>query len=214
MRKVTIAVVAVACAVGLWACGGAAEIRIDETKGVPPVKGTTEVNLASFTCGSPIAAGDVTVKTTKVAGGCELSFDQQVPVLKASDYTSIADLKNAPAGTTNLVQRVELTVKKLALTDATSGAALDLSTRVTSATFSLNGQQLADKSTMGNLPKTISLAGDALAPVKAAVEARQAFSVAVKVVVVLPDSPAPPAKLGVDYDAQPAIILGAGTLKL
>ena len=58
MRKVTISVVAVACAVGLWACGGAAEIRIDETKGVPPVKGTTEVNLASFTCGTPITAGD------------------------------------------------------------------------------------------------------------------------------------------------------------
>ncbi len=39
MRKVTIAVVAVACTVGLSACGGAAEIGVDETKELPPGEG-------------------------------------------------------------------------------------------------------------------------------------------------------------------------------
>ena len=49
-------------ALALSACGGAVEVRIDETKGVPSLKGNTEVTVnTTFTCGSPIAAGDKTV---------------------------------------------------------------------------------------------------------------------------------------------------------
>lgn len=192
----------------LAACGPV-EVRIDETKGVPAVKGQTEVSLSAYTCGQPIAAGDKTVATRVVPGGCEFTFDDTIEVLQASDYQDIPELKTA----SNLVQRVELTIKKLAFTDG-AGATLDLATRVTSVTMSVNGQQVADKAALTHLPSVVTLQGAALTALKAKVDARQAASVAVKSVAVLPDTPAPPAKLTIDYEAQPALIIGPGEVKI
>ena len=194
----------------VWALAGCgpAEIRIDETKGVPAVQGQTEITLGTFTCGQPIAAGTKSVATKVVAGGCEFTFDDTLEVLKASDYSNIPELK----GAANLVQRVEMTITKLTFTDGTSNAVLDLSTRVTSVTLAVNGQQVADKAALTHLPAVVSLTGDALTALKAKVDARQPASVAAKVVAVLPDTPAPPAKLRLDYDAQPAIIIGPGKI--
>jgi hypothetical protein len=186
------------------ACGPA-EVRVDETKGIPPVKGTTEVSLQNFTYGTPITAGEVRVETMVVMGGCELSFDRDVPVLKAEDSTNIPDLFAATA----LVQRIELVIKSLKFTDGATVQALDLNTRVTSAQLSVNGQLVAEKATLTQLPRTVTLSGAALDQLKARIDAHQAASVQTRVVMVLPTMPAPPQRLVVDYDTQPAIILGA-----
>jgi len=149
------------------------------------------------------------VATRKVGAGCEFTFDDTVELLKASDYESIGELKAA----TNLVQRVELSIKKLTFIDATTGETLDISTRVTSVVLSVNGQQVvANKAALSNLPALIKLEGAALTDIKAKVDARRPASVAVKAVAVLPDTPAPPERLKIEYDAQPAIILGPGTI--
>lgn len=195
----------VVAALTMWACGQAAEVRVDESKGIPPVKGSTEVALGSFTCGMPIVSGEVTVQTKVVTNGCELSFDRDVPVIRAEDYTNIPDLKAATA----LVQRIELTVKRLAFTDAATSTPLDLSTRVTSAQLSVNGQLVAEKESLTSLPKTVTLSGAALDAMKSKIDARQPASVRTRVVLVLPNMPPPPQRLLIDYDSQPAIILGA-----
>ncbi len=196
----------VVAALTMWACGGqVAEVRVDESRGIPPVKGSTEVALGSFTCGMPIASGDVTVQTKVVANGCELSFDRDVPVIRAEDYTNIPDLKAATA----LVQRIELTVKRLGFTDAATSMPLDLATRVTSAQLSVNGQLVAEKQSLTSLPKTVTLSGAALETMKSKIDARQPASVRTRVVLVLPTMPPPPQRLVIDYDSQPAIILGA-----
>jgi hypothetical protein len=200
--------VVLAASLGLVACAPA-EIRIDETQGVPEVKGSTEVTIpTNFMCGTAITAGDKTVATRAVTGGCEFTFDDTLQVLKASDYESIPDLKVS----SNIVQRVELNVKKLAFTDAATGMTLDLNTRVTSVVLTVNGQQIADKSTIASLPKVISLEGAALTTIKAKVDARQPASVQVKAVAVLPDMPRPPDRLKIDYEAQPALIIGPGKI--
>lgn len=194
---------------GLWLVGcGPVELRIDETKGIPSVTGSTEVTLGTFTCGMPITAGNKTVATRVVTGGCEFTFDDTIDVLKVDDYASIPELKTA----TNIVQRIELSIKKVDLLDSSTNTKLDLATRVTSAVLSVNGQQVADKSTFTALPKVVSLEGAALTQLKAKVDARQTASVGVKSVVVLADMPTPPAKLKIDYDAQPAIIIGPGKI--
>lgn len=196
-------------AFGLVACGPV-ELRIDETKGVPAVKGQTEISLASFTCGQPIATGTKSVATRVVPGGCEFTFDDNVDVLAPSDYSSIPELKTA----SNLVQRIELSVKKLAFVDGDTGATLDLNTRITTVVLSVNGQQVADKAALARLPFVVKLEGAALTALKAKIDARQTASVAVKAVAVIPDTPAPPAKLKLDYETQPAIILGPGEVKI
>ncbi|MDX2011593.1 MAG: hypothetical protein SFW67_15440 [Myxococcaceae bacterium] len=193
---------------GLLMCAcGPAEVRVDETKGIPPVRGTTEVALQRFTCGMPITSGDVRVETKVVSDGCELSFSRDVPVLKAEDYTNIPDLRVATA----LVQRVELTVKLLRFTDGSTMQALDLNARVSSAQLSVNGQLVAEKATLTQLPRTVTLSGAALDQLKSRIDARQPASVQTRVVVVLPSMPAPPQRLIVEYDTQPAIVLGATT---
>ena len=199
---------AVLVAMALTACGPA-EIRIDETKGVPPVKGDTEITISTnFTCGQAIPAGDKMVATRVVTGGCEFTFDDTLQVLTAADYEVIGDLKVS----SNLVQRVELTIKKLAFVDAATGTALDLNTRVTSVVLSVNGQKVADKAAIASLPVVVRLEGAALTALKAKVDARQPASVAVKAVAVLPDMPRPPERLKIDYEAQPALIIGPGKI--
>ncbi len=189
---------------------GPVEVRIDETKGIPALKGRAEVSLGSFTCGQPVAAGDKTVQTKVVAGGCEFTFDDTLEVVRQQDYEAIPELK----GATNLVQRVELTLNTLRFLDADTNTPLDVTTRVTAATLSVNGQAVADKAALASLPRVVRLEGAALTQLKAKVDARQPAAVATRAVVVLPDSPAPPAKLVVDYDAQPAFILGPGEITL
>lgn len=202
--------VALAVTLGLSSCGPV-ELRIDETKGVPPVKGSTEVSLgAGFTCGQPITSGGKTVATQVVAGGCEFTFDDTIEVLSAGDYQAIPELKVS----TNLVQRLELTVKRLAFTDGATMQALDLQTRVTSVVLQVNGQQVADKATIASLPAVVRLEGAALSALKAKVDARQAASVGVRAVAVIPSTPAPPERLKIDYEAQPAIVIGPGEVKL
>lgn len=44
---------------------------------------------------------------------------------------------------------------------------------------------------------------------KSKIDARQPASVRTRVVMVLPAMPPPPQRLVIDYDSQPAIILGA-----
>ncbi|MBL9038227.1 MAG: hypothetical protein JNG84_06935 [Archangium sp.] len=196
------------CTLAVTACGPV-EIRLDETKGIPAVTGSVEFNLGTFTCGQPIAAGTEQVVTKVVGDGCELSFDRTVTVLKESDYTGIPDLK----GVTNLVQRIELTIKALKFTDVKANQTLDVQTRVTSASLAINGQTvIADKTVVASLPKTVSLDGSALTPLKTAIDGRKAASAALKVVLVVPNSPAPPETMKIDYDAQPAIIIGPGKI--
>ena len=193
----------------LLAACGPVELRIDETKGVPSLDGDTEVSLGgSFTCGEPITGNGSTVTTRVVSGGCEFTFDDTVDVLTAADYQSIPDF-NAP---TNLVQRIELTIKKVDLIDGDTNAVLDLKTRVSSAVVTVDGQQVADKSTLSVLPNTVAVNGALLEKLKSRIDARQPVSVAVKSVVVLPDTPAYPKKLKISYALQPAIVLGTGKL--
>lgn len=187
----------------LLSCGPA-EIKVGARSGIPAITGSTTITLDTFVCGEPISSGGETVQTKVVPEGCELTYSRTTPLMQPGDYDNIPEFR----GASKIVKRVELTVSRLTFVDGTTGATLDLATRIVSASFSVNGQQLADKSSLSSLPKVIVLEGAALNEVKSAVEARRAASVQVKVVVVIPQTPAPPASLTVDYDAQPAIILG------
>lgn len=193
----------------LAACNFQPEIRLGSGQGIPSVSGSTEVALDNFMCGDNIPAGPYTVTTKKVSGGCQLSFDKDVEVVAAADYSRIPALGSS----TNLLQTVELKITKLAFTDVTTGVVLDPATRISSATLSINGQVIGDKSLLSSLPKTVSLSGNALQQFKAKVDQRLPASVRASSLVVLPDTPAPPKKLRIEYDAQPTLVLGTGELK-
>lgn len=190
---------------GMWGCGPL-EYRVDESQGVPNLEGDTSVNLGTFTCGQPIVEGGRTVATKLVADGCELTFEETLPLFALDDYSRISEL----SGAGRVVRRVEVTLRSLVLTDDATGETLDLATRVRSATIAVNGQVIADKAALTSLPKTVALDGDALRPVKSGVDAREPVNAGVRVVMVLPTSPTPPQRLRIKYDLQPALVLGIG----
>lgn len=186
------------------------EVRIGAGQGIPSISGTAEVELTAFVCGNAIPAGAYTVNTRVVPGGCELSFDKDIEIVGSSDYQRLPELSSA----TTLLQRIEVKITKLAFIDSDTNVALDPAGRIESASFSVNGQLIGDKSTLSALPKTVTLQGMALSPVKQKIDQRQPASVRATSVVVLPNSPAPPKKLRIEYDAQPTLVLGAGELKV
>ncbi len=186
------------------------EIRIGASQGIPSVAGTADFALDAFVCGNPIPAGTYTVTTRVVSGGCEFSFDKDVEVVKAADYQRIPELGSA----TSLLQSVELKITQLAFIDATTNLPLDPATQMKSAAFSVNGQLVGDKTTLNALPKTVTLQGAALTPLKAKIDQRQPATVRASSVVVLPDSPPPPKKMRIEYDAQPTLVLGTGEIKI
>ena len=191
-------------------CGcTAAEVRIGEGK-IPSIKGSDTINIGTYTCGQPISDDTYTVTTTDKGSDCEFSFDQDVTIITADDYKDIPDLQ----GSTNLVQAVEITVKTLKFSDGANGATLDLDTYVKSVTLKVDGQQVATKETLASLPKTIRLEGTALTNIKSKVDARQPASVRATATMLVPKSPAPPAQLKVEYDAQPTLVLGTGNINL
>jgi hypothetical protein len=195
--------------VALCACNP--EVRVGAADGIPPIQGSSTFSLDTFTCGQTFTTQDgytVTSSTVTPGTDCQLNFDNDVQLLKQSDYSNIPELK----GASNLVQGVELQVNKLAFTDTMTSMALDLNTQVKSATLSVNGQQVADKSKLASLPATVDLTGAALTQLKSAVDARAALTVHVtaSIVVIQPI----PKNLKVDYDAQPTIILGTGAINV
>lgn len=194
----------------LCACGTAGEVRVGADQGIPAIKGNTEFTLGNYTCGQPIAAQGYTVTTTVKGTDCEFSFDQVVEVIRDSDYKNIPDLM----GSSNLVQAIELEVKQLKFSDAATGTALSFDTYVKSAALKIDGQQVADKSTLATLPTTVRLEGAALTNIKSKVDARLPASVHATAIMLVPSTPKPPDRLKVDYDAQPTLILGAGKINL
>jgi hypothetical protein len=208
MTKTTLGTLA-AC-IALAGCS-APEVTIGAADGVPAIQGSKDFTLSNFTCGNMFTTQDGYTVTSTVSGSnCQINFDNVVTVLKASDYQNIPELK----GASNLVQSIDLDVKTLDFKDASTGMSLDLQTYVQSATLTVNGQQVADKSTLAMLPVTVKLTGDALTPMKSQIDARQPATAHVVSQIIVPQMPAPPAQIHVDYDAQPSIVLGTGSINL
>jgi hypothetical protein len=208
MFKTTLS--ALAACLALAACGGA-QVTIGAADGVPAIQGSSDFSLNNFTCGNMFTTQDGYTVTSTVSGNtCQISFDNVVTVLKASDYQNIPALK----GASNLVQAIDLDVKTLDFKDASTGMSLDLQSYVQTATLTVNGQQVADKSTLAMLPVTVKLTGSALTPMKSQIDARQPATAHVVSQIVVPLMPAPPAQIHVDYDAQPSIELGTGSIMI
>ncbi len=180
------------------------EIRVGPKEGVPPISGSTEIPTDLGACGEPVAGSAGTATTRKVAGGCELTFTQDVQVLDESDYAQISNLTSF----SGLLEAVELRLEQFDFVDVATNTPVNLVTQVTAATLSINGLFVADKTILTSLPKTLRLSGPALSPVKDAIYNHRPVSLRINAVVVLPDNPPPPRNLRFIYQGQPTLVLG------
>lgn len=194
--------------VALAACGAlGGEFKLSGQEGIPPIKGNYTVNVPqNFQCGTTIQESDFTVQTKVVGDACEFSFSDDVTVVKAEDYNGAngATLKGA-----NAVKRVEIEVTKFAVRDGTSGAPLDLNTAVRDLVAKVLGETVLTKADLtATLPLTKTISSAVVNEVKNQIKAQQPVVLPIDVIATLPLQPPPPAKLAIDFEGQPALVLG------
>ena len=113
------------------------------------------------------------------------------------------------------MQAIELEVKTLAFTDAATGTALDLDTYVKTVTLKVDGQQVADKSTLATAAHHRAPRGCGARPTSSRRSTRACPPPCTPPpIMVVPQTPKPPDRLKVDYDAQPTLVLGTGKINL
>lgn len=195
-------------AFSMVACGPV-EVRIGKAEGAKALNGSLVAHVdtaptSTFKCGDVITAQDTlqkyTVTSRVVTGGCEFTFDQDVEVLAKADYDQIKEFKAA----VHFVNRVEVKLSRLEFFDD-DGARFDLDTRIRDLELWVNGEQVLDIDQVRNLPRVVTLSGEGLKVIKAAVKNREACSVHVLARVVLLDSAT---RTGVrcEYESQPTYI--------
>jgi hypothetical protein len=187
-----------AIALGL-ACACGAEYRVGPKQGLQPFSGDAHASTESFTCGQPLQAEGYSVTTQVVGSDCRLTFERDVTVATADDYSRLTDFQG-------LVKAVDLEVRSLTFQDEDTGATLSLETQVKDALLSVNGQVVLTKVQLTALPVTVRLDGPALESLRAQIEARQPAIVHLSATLVV--TPPFPKRLAVHYEVQPYVVLG------
>jgi hypothetical protein len=179
------------------------EYTVGAKEGVPPVSGSTTIDVPQdFKCGEAINDPEMkyTITTSGTAEACTFTFKQDVMALKASDYADRPELEGA-----RFVKRVDIEVKTLAVKDGSTGEKL-APEDLTGKAFGSTILTLADLE--ATPPFTKSVEGKPLEALKAKVENKQDIVIPIEVVIVVNMSPTPPAKIALDFDAQPNLVFG------
>ncbi|UQA62696.1 hypothetical protein [Polyangium aurulentum] len=179
------------------------EITLDGEDGIPPIEGSTAIDIPQdFQCGDPIEDPNdkYTVKSSGTADKCTFTFQQDVVALKAADYSNRPELEGA-----RFVKSIDIEVKKLGVKDAATGKEL--------APIDLNGKAfdttiLTKEDLTKAPPYTKTITGAPIDALKANIEQKRDVVIPVNVAVVVSLAPMPPAKIGLEFDAQPAINIG------
>jgi hypothetical protein len=187
----------------LAACEHLPELTLDAEDGIPPIEGSTTIAIPQdFQCGDPITAPNDKYKVTSsgTVEKCTFRFTQDVVALKASDYGNRPELQGA-----RFVKSVDIEVKKLGVKDAASGEAL--------APMDLNGKAfdttIFTKEDLAKAPPyTKTITGAPIDALKSNIEQKRDVVIPVNVAIVVNLTPMPPAKIGLEFDAQPAINIG------
>lgn len=207
LNRSLFALVALALSAPLFAgCDSFGAVSLGASEGVPAIQGSTVINIPQdFKCGEAIEDPKMkyTVKTTGTQDSCTFTFNQDVTIIKASDYDSRPELKGA-----QLIERVDFEVSKLGVRDAATDMALDPTTTLKDLRGTAFGTTILTKDDIGQkTPFTKTVEGAPVDALKAQVEAKQDIIVPVVVTVVVALTPTPPAQIALDFDAQPNVIV-------
>jgi hypothetical protein len=179
------------------------ELTLGGEDGIPPVTGSTTIDVPQdFMCGEAINDPEMkyTITTSGTADACTFTFKQDVLALKATEYRDRPELEGA-----RFVKRVDIDVKKLAVKDGGTGEALKPKD-LTGKAFGAIILTIADLE--ATPPFTKSVEGKPIEALKTKVENKQDIVIPIDVEIVVNMSPTPPAKIALDFDAQPNLVFG------
>jgi hypothetical protein len=202
----SLAVPALALA-ALVACDKVPDLSIGAKEGIPPIQGSTVIDVPQdFVCGGTIADPDreYTITTTGTQSSCTFTFAQDVTALASADYAKIPGLEGA-----QVINRVDLEVTTLGVTDASTGQPLAIGQTLLDFKGTAFGASILTKEDLSApVPFTRSIDGAPLDAVKDQVKQQADIVIPVVVVAVVKLDPEPPAQIGLDFDAQPSLVVG------
>jgi hypothetical protein len=183
------------------------DLSIGATEGIPPIEGSTVIDVPQdFTCGGTITdpEGEYTITTSGTQDACTFRFTQDVVALTADDYAKIPGLEGA-----QVINRVDLDVSRLAVTDASTGDPLPVDETLLDFTGTAFGAQILTKADLtADVPFTRSVEGPPLDAVKDQVKQQANIVIPVDITAVVKLTPVPPPQIGLDFDAQPNLVVG------
>jgi hypothetical protein len=183
------------------------DLSIGAKEGIPPIEGSTVIDVpADFECGATIADpdGEYTITTTGTADACTFRFQQDVTALASGDYASIPGLEGA-----QIMKRVDLDVTRLAVVDASTGEALEVDATLLDFKGTAFGAPILTKQDLtAPVPFTRSIEGGPLDAVKDQVKQQADIVIPVDITAVVKLTPSPPPQIGLEFDAQPNLVVG------
>jgi len=201
------ALTALALSLPLFGCEQIADVLPDlslgKDDGIPPIQGSTTIDVPQdYQCGDPIQDPNMRyeVTSTGTAEKCTFRFKQDVTALKSSDYASQPGLEGA-----QFVSRVDIDVNQLAVRDGATNQKLE--------PLDLNGtafgETILTKADLAQSPPfTKSVTGKPIDELQALVKEKKDIVIPVEVTIDVSLAPMPPAKIALDFDAQPNIVFG------
>jgi len=179
------------------------ELTLGKEDGIPPIQGSTAIDIPQdYKCGDPIEDPQkrYTVTSSGTAEACTFLFQQDVLALKAEDYANKPEMKG-----TQFVKSVDIDVNALAIRDGASDMPI--------SPIDLNGKAfdttILTKEDLGRPPPyTKSITGAPVDALKSIIQQQKDLIIPVDITVVVNMAPTPPAKIALDFDAQPNIVLG------
>lgn len=185
-------------------CGIIPDLRLGADAGIPKVSGSTTLAIPQdYKCGDPITdeEGKYTVESSGDQETCTFTFKQDVVALTSEDYANNPQLEGARA-----VNGLELAVEKFAVIDPATGAQPGGVKDVEGKAFGIT--VLTEEDLKQTPPFTVVVDGPPVDSLKAQVQAKQDIVIPVDVVVVVALTPAPPAEVRIDFEAQPVLTIG------
>lgn len=185
-------------------CGVLPDVRLGEDVGIPKVSGSETIAIPQdYKCGDSIsdADGKYTVTSSGDQESCTFSFRQDVTVLTAADYSSRPELQGAQA-----INGIDLEVEKFDVRDPATGEEPTGLKDVDGKAFGIT--ILTEKDLDLTPPFTKTIEGEPVDALKSQVQAKQDIVIPIDVTVVVALTPAPPAEIALDFDAQPVLTIG------
>lgn len=183
------------------------DLSIGASEGIPPIEGSTVIDVPSdFACGATITDpdGEYTITTSGTQDACTFLFSQDVTAVASADYAKIPGLEGA-----QVINRVDLDVSRLAVTDASTGEPLPVGDTLLDFNGTAFGAQILTKADLtAQVPFTRSVEGAPLDAVKDQVKQQADIVIPVDITAVVKLTPAPPPQIGLDFDAQPNLVVG------
>lgn len=190
------------------------EVRLDGENGIPALDGSSEiVGLDSLQCGEQRTDenGLYEIVSEPVGDTCKIQLSGNFTVVREEDYNNIPALQE---NTVSLVEAVEMEIRQLSFLDAETSQEFSAAAVFSTVDLLVDGSLLLAHAELVPLPHVLRLDGAIIDSMHDSLIAKVPVSVPVqiRIEIALDRLNNLPARLGINFEAQPSLVLGLSQL--